>query len=241
MTMNAIAMKVQKLLELAKSSNEHEAALAAAKARELLTKHNLDMAEVLAVKEKEPEGLLIIQTETPMSSSIPQYMWDLANAVAKSFQCDVISRGGENGRVFVFIGTTADSEVAAYTFNYLRSEIERLAKQVLPELKAENPYCRTQTLSYDYKAGAIQRICHELRESSQALQEKDEASCTALMVLKEDRVNQFVKKNYPRLRHTYNSPRYSYSQDARTRGFNDGAGIRVRPGVRQGSTTPRLQ
>jgi len=241
MTINAIAIKVQKLLELAKSSNEHEAALAASKAREFLTKHNLDMAEVLAVKDKEPEGLQIIQTETQTSYSIPQYMWDLATAVAESFQCKVISTYGKNGRVFVFIGTTSDSEVAVYTFNYLRSEVERLSKQVLPELKAENPYCRTQTLSYDYKAGAIKRICHELRENNQRLQEKDEASCTALMVLKEDRVNQFVKMNHPGLRTTYSRPRYSFSHDARTRGFNDGAGIRVRPGVREGSTIPRLQ
>ena len=46
MTREQVVSKVRKLFELSNSSNENEAALAAAKARELLSRYNLSMADL---------------------------------------------------------------------------------------------------------------------------------------------------------------------------------------------------
>ena len=55
MKTNPIIEKIQKLLALANSSNEHEAALAAAHAQRLLSEHNLAMADVEA-KQQRPQS-----------------------------------------------------------------------------------------------------------------------------------------------------------------------------------------
>ena len=52
MEKNQVVEKIQKLLALANSSNEHEAKLAAQKATELLTKHNLSLQDI-AVSERD--------------------------------------------------------------------------------------------------------------------------------------------------------------------------------------------
>ncbi len=46
MTKEQVVSKVRKLFELSNSSNENEAALAAAKARELLSRYKLSMADL---------------------------------------------------------------------------------------------------------------------------------------------------------------------------------------------------
>ena len=46
MTKEQVVSKVRKLFELSNSSNENEAALAAAKARELLSRYNMSMADL---------------------------------------------------------------------------------------------------------------------------------------------------------------------------------------------------
>ena len=46
MTKEEVVSKVRKLFELSNSANENEAALAAAKAREFLSRYNLSMADL---------------------------------------------------------------------------------------------------------------------------------------------------------------------------------------------------
>ena len=67
--MENIKEKIQKLLNLATSDNEHEAALALAKATELMNKWNLDQATV--------QGTKIETTEIYM----PFYKWTSENQV----------------------------------------------------------------------------------------------------------------------------------------------------------------
>lgn len=77
--MNPIVERIQKLLALASSSNEHEAKLAADKANELLVKHNLSMQQVQAAGEEYTVDSIERKTRLLMDEQL------LLNRVIKPF------------------------------------------------------------------------------------------------------------------------------------------------------------
>ena len=89
--------KVRKLLALSTSPNEHEAALAAERARELLDKYQISLAEVDSAEFTE-----IIEGEGIKTgySSPRQWLHTLAMSTAKAFDCKVYRMGG----TYVFCG-----------------------------------------------------------------------------------------------------------------------------------------
>jgi hypothetical protein len=118
-----VADKIKKLLALAESSNPNEAALAAAKAQELMVKYAVEESEIAA-----KPGAVVeeIGVEAMGASSKGSAHWSavLAEAMSRSFFCRVYRAP----RVDIFIvGRKTDREAFRATWAHLSSEIDRMA------------------------------------------------------------------------------------------------------------------
>lgn len=225
-----VVSKVQKLLALSNSANEHEAALAASRARDLLSKYNLDMAECLAREEE----IDLKAVEEQIKDKEVAWAGNLFGGVARIFDCHPIRGGG----LFRFVGMTADVQTAVYTYQFLCREIERLGTQAMPMLKAQNRGESPRRLGSSYRMGMVSRILRDMREQSPKRKAEQEG-CTALVVIKKAGIQDYINDAYPNLRR--GRPTRSYvSNGAYERGYADGANVSVRPGVGAGSGQRRI-
>ena len=118
--MTNVIDKIRKLHALAeRATTEHEAALAASRAQELLTKHNLELGSVLL---KEDPG--VNQVVGRKWRRIPAYCFILGRACDNLFDVLHFFRGG----AFCFIGIKANVETACITYEYLLESVEALAR-----------------------------------------------------------------------------------------------------------------
>lgn len=132
-----ILKRIQALLAMSRgNANENEAAVAAAKAQELLAKYNLELADV---EKRDVRGKVIEDGDLMTSSSNP-WRRDLAYACARLYFCDYwwthkkfysASRktGYIRGDQHNFIGLPHNVVVAKEMFVYLVDTVERLAKE----------------------------------------------------------------------------------------------------------------
>ena len=136
--MEKVIEKVRKLLALAESSNEHEAALAASRAQEILARHNLTMAQVdSAPGETDP----IIKDDSDITIAM-QTAWTrmVRGGAATLYFCKYYYQPHHRSaphrkcgyQIFdhhTYIGTRPNVEVAKLMSNYLISTVDRLAKE----------------------------------------------------------------------------------------------------------------
>ncbi|NEQ35030.1 MAG: DUF2786 domain-containing protein [Okeania sp. SIO3I5] len=114
--------KISKLLALANSPNEHEAALAAEKAAELLAQHNLSVADLGQDKDEDITKGIVDKT----GRYVTWKMWILAG-IANANGCQAM-RSTYNGEMRV-VGTEANITVSKSLYEYLTAVIDKLAKQ----------------------------------------------------------------------------------------------------------------
>lgn len=122
--------RLKKLLRLGQSSNEHEAAGAAARAAELVARHNIDTAHVTL-----DDGATTAPVEEealPMGRQVVSWRAILAGGCAasqgaESWHWTVRRYGAPNQVSLVFAGTRAQIDASVYLYNALANETERLA------------------------------------------------------------------------------------------------------------------
>lgn len=124
---NPIIEKIRKLLALANSSNEHEAALAAAHAQRLLSEHNLAMADIEAKQRPQSADKI----ETSVAKTLPKWVRNLSAGVCSAFDCQAIHHP-TLGKM-TFIGVGADVQIAAYTFDYLDRAVRKLCSSYMKQ------------------------------------------------------------------------------------------------------------
>lgn len=115
--------KIRKLLNLAHSVNEHEAAAAAAKAQLLLSEYNLTMSGL--EEEEAAETLRASLNDHKTRQRLEPWAFMLAATVSTNFDCKYYHNQATGHTVFV--GCGADSEVCAWTFGYLYKTLLALA------------------------------------------------------------------------------------------------------------------
>jgi hypothetical protein len=130
-TDNPILTRIRKLLQLSKSGNEHEAALATERAAALMAEHEIHEAEV---RLSEPS---VIKTAEPIGIHKPidrkagkRIAWhnSLAWGVSRKFHCSYYTQSG----VIVFFGRLSQIQAASYTLQFLIREVERLVDTSAP-------------------------------------------------------------------------------------------------------------
>lgn len=111
-----ILSRIKKCLALASSANEHEAAAALNKAREIMAEHGLD-DEALKLAEVELE-----RTRRPTKANRPP-RWELAliDIISGTFAVEPIILGVDVG----FAGIASRSTIAVYAFDMVRRIITR--------------------------------------------------------------------------------------------------------------------
>ena len=133
-----ITSRVRKLLELAKSDNEHEAAAAAARAAELMLEHEIELADLEAAK---PETE---QRVDPAASDIldrweKRVAWKgvIAYGLASSFGGTMYYHRRGGAVEVVVIAGTSQVQGIRYMYSYLTGEVDRLADRAFAEERAE--------------------------------------------------------------------------------------------------------
>lgn len=156
-----VISKVKKLLAVANGNaagGEHERDVAMKMAMNLLTKHNLDMADVNGSKDK--EGRIqqqVIFRDEPWARSI-------AASVAEMMFCYVYVTRTHEGMVFTFIGLESNVETAKAMTEYL---ITSVAKESRSQTSKAG---QTSGFKTSFRKGASQRIwerCSMLRTDAE--------------------------------------------------------------------------
>lgn len=178
-----ILSKVKKLLALAESPNEHEAALAAARAQELLLRHNLSMKDI-----KTETEVVVLDA----SKDAPIWKINLLFRVCKAFYCESFTK---DTRSLIIIGSKADAEVALFTYKYLYDTVLRLT-----DAYSKSPSFRDRRGSLtSYCLGVVSSIC----ETLQAMVAKNEqAPCAQsntivlMKTAKERQIADYLKERF---------------------------------------------
>ena len=215
-----IIEKIKKLLALANSSNEHEAALAASHAQRLLSEHNLAMADIEAAHKPDKAD----KVETAVSKTLLKWVRYLSAGVSTAFDCQAIHHPA-TGKM-TFIGVGADVQGAAYTFTYLERTVRKLCanymkQQVSPTLANRH----RELLRQSYYLGAVSTINTSLREQ----QVQTPATTGALVPVKEGLIRQAMNEigNVRTIR-----SRKSYINTAAyTQGQMDGEQVGIHQGI----------
>ena len=159
METNPIIEKIKKLLALANSCNEHEAALAASHAQRLLSEHNLAMADIESSVKPEKAD----KVEANVSKTLPKWVRYLSAGVSTAFDCQTVHYPS-TGKM-VFIGVGADVQIAAYTFAYLDKTVRKLCTNYMKHHVTDAiPNRHRELMRQSYYLGAVSTINLRLRE-----------------------------------------------------------------------------
>lgn len=171
----SIISKIQALLALAKSSNQHEATSAAARAAELMVKHQIEEAEIEAAKPIEEQIREASLNMDPVYRTKKVTMWrySLLLAVAGVFGCKplLIKRGRES--CFYLAGIEDDIAGARVLYHWLSLKIESLADIVCKG--------RGMSISQSYCIGFVEGIQFSMNEAER--EAKKTASSSALAIV----------------------------------------------------------
>lgn len=222
----AIIEKIRKLLALADSSNEHEAALAASHVQRLLAEHNLELSDIAHHQQQRKADT----TETSVAKTLPKWLRHLSAAVCSAFDCQAIHHPARG--MLTFIGVGADVQVASYTFAYLDKTIRRLCTAYLKSHALGDLPARLRELKrQSYYLGAVAIIASRLREQKQ----QTPTTPGALIPVKEGLIAQAMQE-LGRIR-TVHSRRSYVDSHAYSAGTHDGGQVGIIKGV-HGTTAP---
>lgn len=208
--------KVRACLRLSKSANPHEAARAMRQAQALMREHGLSEHDV----ETDPIDVATAKTRQ-QSQNAPGHVVVLANIIASAMACKAIFG---DARDVLFFGQGANPQIAAYTFDVLRRQMERQASAHVSRVrKASVRRARTRA----FGVGWVQAVVDAY------------GSTPALPPGLSDRIASHVRERYGR---TSTDVR---KEPARLRAYDlaagwiAGRGAKVNPGV-SGSGPARL-
>lgn len=161
--MEQIMEKIQKLLALSESDNEHEAISASLMAQKLLAKYNIDL-EAVTGKEEEQE-IEEVRADVGTGNS---WKYELSNVVARNYRCKNYYHGSD---VMVFHGYRQDIVIARRVYMYLFSVCKRLGKAYVRKEK-EGGRWSIDGVYNSFCAGFIHGVDTELSKQ-----------CTELMIV----------------------------------------------------------
>lgn len=150
----SIANKIKKLLALSQSPNEAEAIAASRKAQELLTRHNLSMADLADSSQEDVD-----QYEVSSQQKSDRWRESLIDGVADANFCEFLTRTTRgNGSTYLLIGRPSNCKVAALQYEYLCKTVERLASEAVNETGEKG-------FRNAFRVGCAQRIRQRLKET----------------------------------------------------------------------------
>ncbi len=169
---SAILNKIKKLLAMTASPNEAEAAVAMAKAHQLLKEYNL------AIDDIEADNRFDINEETYLTFE-RERKWKtmlITDVCAANF-CSILKGVGQTVTLKI-VGKEHNILATKIMLDYLFSTIERIAKNV--------PVAHRES----YKLGVVSTLGHRLQD----LKKQDMSECTALVVQEKANIKQYFNE-----------------------------------------------
>lgn len=193
-----LLQKVEKLLALAGSTNEHESLLAMQKVRELYTKHNFD--RLRAHRSGNMDSLIICRRRKKMEPH-ESMIYAILN---ESFFVKVVHTGlfdaktCEKYKAVELLGTRENLLMAEYVFYFLLHQCDALWRDHKGKTNC------TGKLKRSYQLGILHGFSEKLAAQpvqQNAAEDLGLSANQALVLLKQDRkeLNDFVGIKYPRL------------------------------------------
>ena len=160
--MENIKEKIQKLLNLATSDNEHEAAVALSKATELMNKWNLDIAEVTGQKVKLEVFEFSFIRWTDEYRDLAVQLLTISSLYA------VFQAGSKKRNSFAKIhisGRPRDIENFVYLFEFIRTKVEKESQKYKLSIRKSGSGERNHLETKSFRIGFIDQLCEKLRKS----------------------------------------------------------------------------
>lgn len=175
-----ILERVEKLLALAKSDNEHEAQLAMAQAQRLMSKYSIKEGMLHA-----EEGL----KEIPLAEAarFPTWVTRLYIAVGVANGAVAMFYKHKNSTEIRFIGKRVDIIMARNMARYVESEVERFAFPL--------SLIRDRVWIGSYREGMVDTISLKLQEATRAAaQEMEAEGGTGMVLYVEERAKKIMEE-----------------------------------------------
>lgn len=112
--------KIKRCMELSKSSNENEAAIALKQMKRLMEQYNVSQAHVMAADVSSHSNKLDV------TSRPAQWVLSLHNVIAQAMECEsyVLEGFGSKKMEISYLGVGASPEIAAYAFDVLYKKLK---------------------------------------------------------------------------------------------------------------------
>lgn len=231
--------KVEKLLALATSSNEHEALLAMEKVREITARYNLEQLQSSQTRPSMHHTIIHHRKKR-----IEPHQSKICGILVGHFFVQVLfteefdATSGDEFKAIELIGTRENVLMAEYVYHFLLSQTEFY----LREHKKKGPMSRHEMKSFRFgilggfqnkleESEAISRLKTENTRVSESTPASELSLGQALVALKKDTsVDRYIEAVYPRLR-TRTSRGQSLDADAYFAGQEEGRRITLHKGV----------
>lgn len=192
--------KVEKLLNLAQSANEHEALLAMEKVQELYQKYNITHLE------QKNEGYFSSIFIHFKKKNVPSTFQYLSSLIQNHFFVNIIYSesydylNNENYKTIEIIGRPCNVKMAEYVFYFLKDKIEKLWQEYHLENKVSGRF------KLSYQKGVIEGFQTKLELQKKNIEKEHilnlkavNKNLPALLDCELAKLNDFTKKLYPKL------------------------------------------
>jgi predicted SprT family Zn-dependent metalloprotease len=192
---DSVIAKIEKLLSLAQSSNQHEAENAMKFANRLMKKWNVSL--VLEDKERNFTEAVITEPTKRRNASL----FALSNLLKNHFFVNIIwvyecnEFTGKFGWALEIVGTETNVEIASYSAEF----IMRVAEREFKKAKQENPHITKMNFINGVICGFREKLDAQERQDNK---ESMETGCTDLVSVNDPKLDEYYHKRHPHIRHS---------------------------------------
>ncbi len=206
--------KVDKLLNLATSSNEHEAQLATQRANDLMLKHNLNSSHK---SDDEVSHVLRVMEYSRRSAK-----HDGIYEILKEFHVHPIFNQGHGGGYLEVIGSKTNILLAEYISHF----IERAIEEIWKEVKLENPKIKGTVAKNSFTRSFCSEVAKGIKNSNS---EENQSSNREIVTIMNE-LQTKVERVYPRLRVSYSKAKKD--KNAASIGSSKGKKFKINPAIK---------
>jgi len=191
--------RLRKVLALTSSPMEHEAQLAAERLRELLTKHNLDMADLEEKGGRVPPS--IHEAGHDLGKAAFKWKLDLAEGISEFYYC--VGLVNRYSKTVTFVGRPDNVESLKLLYNWIIEQVKKIAAvERRKHYDSSGEHIDPLRWQVSFGEGVVERLIDRLREMK-ARQVEDEVmshdmfgNVTSLILHHQAEVSDFLEQKY---------------------------------------------
>ncbi|MGR5240236.1 DUF2786 domain-containing protein [Photobacterium damselae] len=223
---NKVLDKIKKLLRLAASSNQHEAALALSRAQKLM--------QANGIQSSDPRLAGVQETITKSrfkSRKITLYVNNLIGTISEAFGCEAIVKVSMfDGISVIFIGHGERPEVASYVYDVLERKLAAARKEYIAGLSNRMKRATKTARADSFCEGWVWAVSSKITAFALTDEEKDQVA-----EYQKSQIKMATKKAEPRKAKKLGSA--SKRESALQDGFDLGRQVELNHGVNGQETT----